>query len=1114
MAFRTHSLAAFFATAAGTLIALPFAPLAFAQDTADEGLEEVTVTATRRTETNLQETPISVTAVTAEDLDRSVAKDISGLAASVPGFSASRITAFNAASFALRGVGLTDIIVYQDSPVGVQVDDFVMPSVQTQLLDTFDLESAEVLRGPQGTLFGKNTTGGAVNIRTKRPSMDTVDAQIRLGLAKFGERQVQAAFDVPLVEDKFALRFVASSIKSDGYYRLGATFGPIVSFNTNPAFGAVGSPFTIPGITGQAGRGTGERTGGQDSLAGRIKAQWNVTDNFTALLQYEVLRDRSDAVPSFNDTPASPLYLWNALGFTSPMGDPLDNVASTQRNDSLLRMGSGQRIDVDGAYLNLDWELSDAYKLYSVTGYRKQTEHLPNTYTGAAPVANDPMAPNFGQSLSLFDATRDTSRDTFQQEIRIASDLGGPFNYVAGAFYQRNDARFCVIQLLGFVDLIQNFGAAMLPQQLLNNSPQVLCNKQKSDSLAGFIDGTWDVSERFQLGAGFRYTRDEKAWEGRAQGGVETLGAAPGFALASIFDPIDLADWTRFPGSGFNAATCTASFANSDSRFNCANGSVLDFSNLETTWSEPSWRLTGRYKFSDDAYTYLTVSRGYKAGGYNDQTATSGILVPELTRPVDPEFATNYEIGFKTEWLDNRLRINPAIFFTKYDDAQRAANVVTVKGGAQFQETVFYNAAEVSSKGLELEIQAAVTDNFQMRLSGAYLDAEYDQFQLVQPGITAADGSQIIAINQDLSGLPVPRSPKKSASIMGIYTWPLASGGKVQFIGDVYYEDENLFYISAAGRAFDAYLDSKTLLNSSITWTSADANWTAKIYGRNLSDERYRIASQSVATLWTHSQFGEPRNVGIQVGFNFKGDGPAPRAPKDSDGDGVTDDIDRCPGTPAGTRVDASGCPLPADSDGDGVTDDKDRCPNTPAGTRVDANGCELDSDGDGVGDSKDQCPNTPAGVTVGPTGCELDSDNDGVVDSLDKCPDTPVGDRVDATGCSFKEEIKLPGVVFESNSAELKSESYPILDGAVSTLKRYPDLVVEVAGHTDSVGNDRYNLSLSERRAQTVLKYLTDNGATNKLSARGYGERQPVASNADEGGRRQNRRVVLRIVE
>jgi OOP family OmpA-OmpF porin len=249
------------------------------------------------------------------------------------------------------------------------------------------------------------------------------------------------------------------------------------------------------------------------------------------------------------------------------------------------------------------------------------------------------------------------------------------------------------------------------------------------------------------------------------------------------------------------------------------------------------------------------------------------------------------------------------------------------------------------------------------------------------------------------------------------------------------------------------------------------------------------------------------------LGFQYSWGGTPTRRVIDTDGDGVTDDIDKCPGTPAGTAVDATGCPLPLDDDGDGVTNDIDKCPGTPAGAKVDASGCEIDSDGDGVGDSRDQCPNTPAGARVDERGCELDTDGDGVVDSADKCPDTPKGDRVDATGCSFKEEIKLPGVVFETGSAELKPESLPVLEGAISTLKRYPDLNVEVAGHTDSRGSDAFNLDLSSRRAESVLKYLKDGGVTNTLTSRGYGERQPVASNNSDDGRQQNRRVVLRVL-
>ena len=440
---RHTPIARFVAAALASAAGLSAGTPAFAQE-AGGGLEEVLVTATRRaSETDLQSTPVSVTAVTNTDIDRMVAHDISGVASAVPGFSAARVTAFNAASFAMRGVGITDIIVYQDSPVGVTVDDFVMPSVQTQLLDTYDIQSVEILRGPQGTLFGKNTTGGAVNIQTKRPNMTDWAGDVRLGYGSFDEKRAQGSVDIPIISDVLAVRVAAAYVKSDGYYKLGANYGPI---NTFSAF-TDGHPFTLPGVTGQVGHGTGEDAGGEDVVNGRIKAQWNPNDSLTFLAQYEYFRDKSDAVPSFNDTPHGAPYVWNFLGFTRPSGDPLDHMASTNRHSALLKMDEGQIIDVDGYYLNMEWDLG-SHTLFANAGRRDQDEHLPNTYTGAAPVNSIT-----GEPLSLFDASRDTTRETTQYEIRLASNNEGRFNYVVGAFQQTNDAAFCVVQALGFIDL-------------------------------------------------------------------------------------------------------------------------------------------------------------------------------------------------------------------------------------------------------------------------------------------------------------------------------------------------------------------------------------------------------------------------------------------------------------------------------------------------------------------------------------------------------------------------------------------------------------------------------------------------------------------------------------
>jgi len=230
----------------------------------------------------------------------------------------------------------------------------------------------------------------------------------------------------------------------------------------------------------------------------------------------------------------------------------------------------------------------------------------------------------------------------------------------------------------------------------------------------------------------------------------------------------------------------------------------------------------------------------------------------------------------------------------------------------------------------------------------------------------------------------------------------------------------------------------------------------------------------------------------------------------DGDGDGVVDALDKCPTTPAGRSVNAQGCEL--DGDGDGVVDALDKCPTTPAGRTVNAQGCELDGDGDGVVDALDKCPTTPAGRSVNAQGCEPDGDGDGVVDSMDKCPTTPTGDRVDSKGCSLPQVFNLIGVTFDNNKDTLRADAIAILDDAVATLKRYPALKVEVAGHTDSTNSDAYNLDLSQRRANAVLNYFVSKGVeADRLSAKGYGEAEPIADNSTSKGRLKNRRVELR---
>jgi outer membrane protein OmpA-like peptidoglycan-associated protein len=306
-----------------------------------------------------------------------------------------------------------------------------------------------------------------------------------------------------------------------------------------------------------------------------------------------------------------------------------------------------------------------------------------------------------------------------------------------------------------------------------------------------------------------------------------------------------------------------------------------------------------------------------------------------------------------------------------------------------------------------------------------------------------------------------------------------------------------------------------------------------KVFVPSENEEKYKHGPEAFASL-SFGFGGAPRDAdrdGVRDRLDRCPSTPlgarvdAAGCPIDGDQDGVPDGIDRCEGTPKGAAVDATGCTI--DSDQDGVPDGVDACSNTPSGARVNATGCPIDSDGDTVPDGLDQCEGTLAGCVVNPNGCPTDADQDGVCDGLDKCPDTPENARVDATGCpiqvSSKETelletgmIRLQNVNFDTGKATILPESFANLDEVADILARWPDLRIEIAGHTDSRGSDARNMSLSQARASAVRGYLVNKFPElrpEQFTAKGYGESQPIATNTTALGRARNRRVEFRVL-
>ena len=763
-------------------------------------LEEVVVTASRRGTSDILTTPLSITALDGEEIEKFSIRDLNDIAKSVPGLSSGTVSAFKSAQFAMRGVSETTIILYKESPVGVTMDDFVVPHIQTSNLEMFDIETVEVLRGPQGTLFGKNTTGGVINVKTKRPILNENSLDIRAHAGDFGTRKYNAALNLA-AGDTLAFRFAGMMLDSDGFYENNAPYGPLA--------------FVDPAFVGQSGRGDGRDLGGDDVFSGRAKVLWEPNDRFSLVAQYEVVRDDGDTPPIVNESrPGYVFPVWGYPGVTS--GDPLDQAGNTLRDDLGLRMTDGHRVDIDGFYVNAEWDINDSYTVYFNAGNRDQESRLPSSYTGTT------------GPQSLFDATRDDNRETSQFEVRLGSNLDGPFNFTTGLFFQEDETEFCVLQVVGFLD---NFFLGT-PSEFFNQNPLILCNAQDAEAQAIYFDGTYDVTDRLHITAGLRYTDEEKDWAGRPRVNLFLLDGAP--TLADLGEPIAAADFGRFP-----------------------TGVVRD----SESWDELTYRFNVGYDFNDDTFGFFSYSRGFKSGGYNDQLGTQlNPITPLAARPTDPELADSYEVGVKFSFADGAASLALNAYYVEYSDAQRTFNVSFPGGG---QETLFFNAAEMTVSGIEAEGSWLISDGLTLNYSASWMDSEFDSFE----ADTNFDG----LIDIDLSGQPVTRAPDLMANADLTYEHQIGDGHRLEWKVRASYEDDSVASYSDVSPAFNTTLDSKTLIDASVTFYDAKDRFYVRALGSNLSDERYRTGSLSVATLWIMSAYGAPRYYALEAGVKFGG---------------------------------------------------------------------------------------------------------------------------------------------------------------------------------------------------------------------------------------------------
>jgi len=411
-----------------------------------------------------------------------------------------------------------------------------------------------------------------------------------------------------------------------------------------------------------------------------------------------------------------------------------------------------------------------------------------------------------GSSLFNSEFLTDVENETLMQEFQLISTHEGDLNWVLGLFYydEKSTAVFrgffdARLPVLSFLGLPAGDRAGLL------GGP----TEMEVNSLAVYGQANYKLTEQWEAVVGMRYTKDEKTRNHDGQ---------------VFFSELDPNIIVSAPG---NSAT--------------------------NDWKEPTWKLGLNYHISEDNMLYASYSRGYKAGGYNTNLA--------LTDSYDPEIVDAYDVGLKSQWLDNRVRLNIAAFYYDYKDKQDFQRLITLPA------TKISNASQATIQGVELEAQAWVTDAFLLNFSLGYLDAEFDEYESIDANFVALG-------LQDLSGNKVPKSPEFKVSLGAQYKWQLSGMGDLLLRGDYAWLDDqwsNAFNRdSSSGLAGSGdLLPSYHQVNARLQWTSEDENWQAEIYGTNLTDEVIKQNSFTSSGLLTIDTYLPPRLYGFKTTYRF-----------------------------------------------------------------------------------------------------------------------------------------------------------------------------------------------------------------------------------------------------
>ena len=578
-------------------------------------LEEVIVTAQKRVQ-SMQDIPVSVSAFSGDDLESRNWLKPADVAAQVPNMQVSSPFGDVQPLFAIRGVSMISYNPSQASPIGVYADETYLGATYLHGLGMFDMERLEVLRGPQGTLFGKNTTGGAINLSSRSPVIDdSLSGYLKLGAGNYESRSADGAIEGTLIDGVLAARVAVTYKENDGIYE--NDIGPDMAqtkFN-----------------------------------AARLSLNFQPTERLNALLK--ITSGESDP------RHAPPRAEGTAVGGVNYAGNT-EVINPGFLKGSVNETGKTE-VDLNLVNLKLTYELEE-YSLISVTSYYDGEYHQKQDLDGTS----DPL---FGMNWG-------SETDAFSQDIRLVSNYNGPFNFIIGAYYGDEEINTDILH-----DEFFGVPTPASPNPLITAVSDGVWGSVRrrvdlvKESLAAYTHMTYDFTEKVGVTVGLRYTQDDVNLD---YYNISRLNGGP-LVLPPPFPPITtdtLTEGTWIGGLGNQTGVDTPILPPPLGFFTWTHEELTDESapKRSETEKEVTGTISLDYRISDDVLTYVKYSRGFRSGSYGEDLV---YLDAGDDLYADPEFIDAYELGMKSEFLDSRLRLNAALFYYDYTDQQFTNNV-------------------------------------------------------------------------------------------------------------------------------------------------------------------------------------------------------------------------------------------------------------------------------------------------------------------------------------------------------------------------------------------------------------------------------------------------------